>query len=84
MKKQSLIHVHALLVQVRQELDESGSLPTGAFDEYEQFGVKHTSIHRGKDAHTEAVWLLLDGIDETLDRQQQPVNTEDTGIEKFE
>lgn len=72
MKKQSLVHIHALLENVRRELYQSGNVPDGAFDEYEQFGVRHTSIQRRKDAHREAIWLLLDGIDETLHRQQEP------------
>lgn len=82
MKKQSLIHVHALLIQVRGELRESGSVPTGAFDNYEQLGVLHTSIHLRKDAHTEAIWLLLDGIGETINRQNNQVATKNINIEK--
>jgi hypothetical protein len=82
MRKQSLIHVHTLLIQVHQELQESGDVPAGAFDEYEQFGVWHTSVHRGKDAHIEAIWLLFDGIDETIERQSDQFVTEDASIEK--
>lgn len=72
MKKQSLIQVHALLVCVRRELDRSGEVHDGQFDDYDQFGVTPTSIHRRKDDHSEAIQLLLDGIHETADGQREP------------
>lgn len=73
MKKQSLIHVHALLVQIRNDLHGSGEDSEHAFDEYDQFDVSPTSVHKGKDYHLKAIRLLLDGIREILDTHEERV-----------
>ena len=60
MKKQELIHLHGLLAEVRSECearDEDLDLT-----EYEELGVKPTSIHRSKTDHKAAVFKLAGGI----------------------
>ena len=60
MKKQELIHLHGLLAEVRSECearDEELDLT-----EYEELGVKPTSIHRSKTDHKAAVFKLAGGI----------------------
>lgn len=66
MEKQGTIHIHGLLAVVRQELDEHDKIPEGAFQAYDENGVHHRSVHRRKGEHAEAIWLLIDGIQETI------------------
>lgn len=75
MNKQSLIHLHALLTNVREDLAAREEVPEGVYREYEQYGVRHTSIHRSKGSHEEAVWLLLDGIDQTIGEEAERPTT---------
>lgn len=60
MKKQELIHLHGLLAEVRKQCEAW----EGEFDldEYENLGVKPTSIHRSKTDHKDAVFKLAEGI----------------------
>ena len=60
MKKQELIHLHGLLSEVRGQYEHWGM--TLDLDEYEELGVKPTSIHKSKTDHKAAVFALADGI----------------------
>ena len=60
MKKQELIHLHGLLSEVRSQYDHWGMSPD--FEEYEELGVKPTSIHKSKTDHKAAVFALAEGI----------------------
>lgn len=66
MRKQELIHIHGLLVEVRRYFDDRDEIPADAFDAYDTYGVTPTALHRHKDAHKEAIEHLLEGIDTTL------------------
>ena len=66
MKKQSLIHIHQLLAIVQDAVTSHNETPPDAFDAYVQYGVRPTHIHRSKDQHKEAIWLLLEGINRTI------------------
>lgn len=60
MKKQELIHLHGLLSEVRSQYDRwEMDLD---LEEYEDLGVKPTSIHKSKTDHKAAVFALADGI----------------------
>lgn len=67
MKKQELVHLHALFAEVRRSVELNGEPPEYAFRDYDEFGVRPTSIHRGKDAHREAMRRLSSGIIQTID-----------------
>ncbi|UIO98683.1 UPF0058 family protein [Halobaculum sp. CBA1158] len=60
MKKQELIHLHGLLSEVRSEFESDGA--DLDLSEYEDLGVKPTSIHRSKTDHKAAVFKLASGI----------------------
>ncbi|MFC4439325.1 MULTISPECIES: UPF0058 family protein [Natrialbaceae] len=80
MKKQSLVHVHGLLTQIRSELQNCGEVPGDAYRGYEERNVSPMSIHRGKDAHREAIDLLGDGILRTIDHQRDGNEPEKTDL----
>lgn len=61
MKKQELIHLHGLLSEVADKVEEEKS---GEIDlsNYESEGVRPTSIHKSKTDHKSAVFTLADDI----------------------
>lgn len=66
MRKQSLIHLHALCLHVRHELEATEPIPPTAFSAYNSYGVGPAEIHRKKDKHHEALGHLLDGIETAI------------------
>lgn len=62
MRKQELVHLHALCTLVRSHVEARSEVPPGTFDEYEQLCVTSTSIYRRKRAHRRGVTALLDGV----------------------
>lgn len=61
MRKQSLIHLHHLTIELRSWLAESHDID-GQFDPYDAEGVSPYEIHRRKAAHEEAVQSCMDGV----------------------
>lgn len=61
MKKQELIHLHGLLAEVSNfyEVMEDEDV---SHDEYEELGVRPTSIHKSKTEHKAAVFALAKGV----------------------
>jgi Predicted metal-binding protein len=71
MKKQELIHLHGLLSEVQSQYDRwSMELD---LEEYEELGVKPTSIHKSKTDHKAAVFALADGITGADPAESEPV-----------
>jgi len=71
-KIQELIHLHALLFEVREYLEQEGTVPPGAFDAYETQPVRPPHIHRRKEAHETAISLLLNGLDRSVKAHPPP------------
>lgn len=70
MNKQSLVYVHGLLAQIRQNLQRHGDVPSDVYREYDEQNVSPMSIHRRKGAHREAIGLLGTGIRRTITYQR--------------
>ncbi|MFB6079896.1 MAG: UPF0058 family protein [Haloferacaceae archaeon] len=66
MKKQELVHLHALLAEVRAAYEDRTGRPLEP-DEYDRLGVRPTSIHRSKDDHEAAVVLLASALADATD-----------------
>ena len=73
-KIQELIHLHALLLETRGYLEREDNVPYGAFDPYEAQPIRPSHIHRQKDAHMNAIDLLLDGLDNSVQPHPPPDN----------
>ncbi|MBV0903414.1 UPF0058 family protein [Haloarcula salina] len=74
MKKQELIHLHGLLAQVQNHYEAEAGTEVD-HDEYEELGVKPTSIHKSKTDHKAAVFAIADGIaSEMSDEAKEPVS----------
>ncbi|WP_227357640.1 UPF0058 family protein [Haladaptatus salinisoli] len=65
MKKQELIHLHGLLSEVRNKLNQKNSSPID-IPAYETQDTRPTSIHHSKEDHRKAVLTLCDGITTNL------------------
>lgn len=72
MRKEEYFHLHALFVELRQFLQETGDVPDDAFAAYEAYGVGPMAIHRRKDDHHQALRLLTEGVLATIAAQREP------------
>ncbi|WP_458187803.1 UPF0058 family protein [Haladaptatus sp. NG-WS-4] len=76
MKKQELIHLHGLLVEVRNQYEVRND-QTADCEEYEATGVRPTSIHRSKTDHRDAVFKLAENLTDAMyeeDKLVPPTN----------
>lgn len=64
MKKQELIHLHGLLAEVSNHYTQEGGELT--LDDYEELGVRPTSIHKSKTDHKAAVFALARCVTEAM------------------
>jgi hypothetical protein len=72
MKKQELIHLHGLLAEVSGQYEQwNGEEPD--LDEYEELGIRPTSIHKSKTDHKAAVFAIAKGI--TSDMREEDAQT---------
>lgn len=55
MKKEELIHLHMLLAQVKNHFEEQG---LDDFTKYKDLGISPFQVHRGKDEHMQAIFVL--------------------------
>ena len=65
MKKQELIHLHGLLAEVTKHYTHEGGELT--LDDYDEMGVRPTSIHKSKTDHKAAVFALVQCITNELE-----------------
>lgn len=62
MRKQELVHLHALGAELRRHVATPPDGSADRFDAYDEQSVSPTSIHRRKDAHREAILHLYAGV----------------------
>ncbi|WP_075937166.1 UPF0058 family protein [Halosegnis longus] len=65
MRKQELLHVHALLAAVEQFWAETLDAEVDT-ESYETLQVQPNSIHASKEDHEDAVFALARGLDESV------------------
>ncbi|WP_226040043.1 UPF0058 family protein [Natrinema sp. DC36] len=75
MRQQELIHLHALLLEIRRYLEREETLPAGAFAAYDAQSVRPTHIHCGKDAHKKAIAHLLGDLIYSVQSHPPPDHT---------
>ncbi|WP_224335771.1 UPF0058 family protein [Haloprofundus halobius] len=69
MKKQELIHLHGLLAEVRSQQEHWIDTELD-LTEYNELGVRPTSIHKSKTDHKAAVFKLAKGITSSMDEPE--------------
>uniref|UniRef100_A0A7C4W3B3 UPF0058 family protein n=1 Tax=Geoglobus ahangari TaxID=113653 RepID=A0A7C4W3B3_9EURY len=65
MHKEELVFLHLTLFHVKRFLEEAG-VTNGYFEKYDEFGVQPVHIHKSKNDHKRAIFLLCRGINELL------------------
>ncbi len=56
MKKEELVHLHLLLAQLKKYCEENG---LGCnFERYNELGISPFQVHRSKEEHKQAVFVL--------------------------
>ncbi len=79
MKQQELIHIHALLFEVREYVERDDTSTADPFARYEAQSTRPHHIHRGKDAHQTAIDHLLRGCTRFVRASHQHTQTASTG-----
>jgi len=72
MRKQELVHLHALCVLVRKHVESRAGDTDDAFYRYEEVDVSPTAIYRAKGAHRRAVLQLTADISAALPDEPTP------------
>ncbi|WP_251330920.1 UPF0058 family protein [Haloplanus pelagicus] len=67
MRKQELVHIHGLLVEITQSLVDQGTVSAEVWNEYKALDISAYSIHAQKSDHEEAVLLLATTLRAALD-----------------
>jgi hypothetical protein len=57
MKKEELVHLHMLLAQFKKYCEENGL--KGDFSRYNALGISPFQVHRSKDEHKQAIFVLM-------------------------
>ena len=65
MHKDELIQLHTLLAQVKHHFERTMTV-NGSFRDYETFGVSPQHIHKSKQQHKRAVFLLGKNLAQTI------------------
>lgn len=73
MKQQELIHIHALLYEVGEYIEQDDESPINPFVRYEAQPTRPHHVHRGKDAHQTAIKHLLYGCSQSAQESHQHV-----------
>ncbi|MFB6137638.1 MAG: UPF0058 family protein [Halobacteriaceae archaeon] len=73
MKKQELIHLHGLLAEAGTHFEENHDMKIDLTD-YEEMGVRPTSIHKSKTDHKAAVFALVECLTDEFEAEaREPV-----------
>lgn len=62
MRKQELVHLHALCALVRCDVEARPDVPSDVSSTYDEADVSPAAIYRGKRAHRRAVLTLSDDL----------------------
>ncbi|SFG12596.1 hypothetical protein SAMN04488063_1501 [Halopelagius inordinatus] len=71
MKKNELVHYHALLKQVSTDFVERGIVTREEFAEYEELGISPVALRASRDQHEEAVLLLSEILSVAAGREAE-------------
>ncbi len=79
MHKDELIQLHTLLAQVKNYVERSQQ-SSGRFKDYDVFGVSPQHIHKSKQQHKRAVFLLGKNLAESLSGADEFSNAHKVGM----
>jgi len=58
MQKEEIIQLHTLFAQIKNELEQQFSSSASTFEEYAELNVLPHHVHKSKDDHKRAVFVL--------------------------
>ncbi len=67
MKKEEIIHLHMLLAQLKEFCEQNGLACD--FVRYESLGISPFQVHRSKEEHKQAIFVLLSEIVSAMTRK---------------
>lgn len=67
MNKEELIHIHTLMVHMKDYLELRGK---GEFSKYYSLHISPTHVHRHKDEHKDAIFILGKEILRTIQEER--------------
>jgi len=76
-KKTELVHLHALLVLLSEQVVEQGVVDRSHFDVYRELGVTPVSFRARRDRHEKAVLLLAALLASALGDDEPPDGIEE-------
>ncbi|RDI70599.1 UPF0058 family protein [Halopelagius longus] len=68
MKKNELVHYHALLREISTDFADRGIVTRDDFDEYRRLDVSPVALRASRDDHEEAVLLLAEVLSRAAER----------------
>lgn len=71
MKKEELVHFHILLVQFKNYCENNSF--SGDFRRYEELDISPYQVHRSKEEHKHAIFVLATELVASLAAQSNPV-----------
>ena len=71
MRTQEYVQLHALLQEIRAAVAENQQT-ADAFEAYDTQPVRPVHVHLSKAQHRQAIFLLLEGIGETITARESP------------
>jgi len=66
MHKDELIHLHSLLVEIKEYFEEQESVEGELFKDYEALGTSPVHIHKSKSEHKHAIFVLGEELAENM------------------
>jgi len=77
MKKEELIHLHMLLAQLKEYCEETGL--DCDFTAYNELDISPFQVHRSKEEHKQAVFVLVTELASMATKTRSPENKETLG-----
>jgi len=71
MKKEEVVHLHALLAQLKKFFEHDGF--DCDFSKYHELNISPFQIHRSKDEHEQALFVLLTALVSMTAKHDYPV-----------
>jgi len=71
MKKDEVVHLHMLLAQLKKFCEQNGL--DCDFSKYQELDISPFQIHRSKDEHKQAVFVLLTALVSMTAKHDYPV-----------
>ncbi|MFB6283425.1 MAG: UPF0058 family protein [Halobacteria archaeon] len=70
MHKDELIHLHSLMVEIRNYFEDTEDIDGNPFSDYEKLNTSPVHIHKSKDDHKHAIFLLGEELADSMAKDE--------------